>query len=156
MTKTSTSTASDPFAVALRLLTRCDRSSAELRRKLEERGFATEAIDDAMERCREYNYLDDQRYATERARALMRSGRGVGSRILRDLHQRGIDEETARQALVAAEEEFSTTDLLTQELQRRFPDFCYRHATLKERRRVVNFFLRRGFSSEMIFQEFKK
>lgn len=160
MTKKSTSTASDsgpdPFTVALRLLTRCDRSSAQLRQKLEERGFAEEAITDTITRCRKYNYLDDERYATERARALMRAGKGVGSRVLYDLRRKGIDEETARQALLTAEEEFSTTDLLAHELARRYPDFNYDNATAKERCRVVNFFLRRGFALQQVMQQLKK
>ena len=106
---TSKSTASDPFAAALRVLTRCDRSEAELRSKLKQFGFSASAIDSAVEKCFAYNYLDDRRYALERARALMRSGRGVGRKVLLELRRRGIDEATASQALEEASSEFETT-----------------------------------------------
>ncbi|MFO7766606.1 MAG: regulatory protein RecX [Pelovirga sp.] len=150
------SNASDAFSVALRLLSRCDRSEAQLREKLKQRGFTGNAIAATIERCYHYNYLDDQRYALMRARELMRSGKGVGGRILRDLHQRGIDEETAHAALDQATEEFSLEDLFQQQLSRRFPAFCYAAASAKERRRVVNYFQRRGFPLEDIFTWLKQ
>jgi len=152
----SKSSASDPFVVALRLLTRRDRSEAELREKLEQFGFSTSNIDQTIVRCREYNYLDDQRYALERARALMRSGRGVGQKILLDLRRRGIAAETAEQALATATSELETDQLLRDLLDRRFPGFNYRQAAERERRRVVGFFQRRGFPLELIFRVIKE
>jgi regulatory protein len=142
---------SNSFAAALRILTRRDRSETELRKKLEQFGFSLPAIEAAIEKCREYNYLDDNRYATERARALMRTGRGVGAKILLDLRHRGIDKITAQQALLAAEEEFSTQDLLREQLERRFPNFNYASASNRDRQRVIGFFQRRGFPLEQIF-----
>ena len=147
---------SNAFAAALRILTRRDRSETELRQKLKQFGFSLPAIETAIEKCREYNYVDDSRYATERARALMRSGRGVGAKILQDLRRRGIDEITARQALIAAEEEFSAYDLLREQLNRRFPNFNYANASNRERQRVIGFFQRRGFSLEQIFTILKE
>ncbi len=146
-----TSNASDAFSVALRLLSRCDRSEAQLREKLKQRDFSTDEITTAIERCYNYNYLDDQRYALARARALMRTGKGVGGRILRDLRQRGIDDDTAHSALDKAAEEFNLEVLFHQELSRRFPTFCYTRASAKERRRVVSYFQRRGFPLDDIF-----
>ena len=151
MTDRSRSSASDAFAAALRLLTRRDRSETELRDKLRQFGFSVSAIDGAMEKCREYGYLDDRRYATERARSLMRSGRGVGPKILLDLRRRGIDEGVARQSLETAENEFFRGQILRDLLERRFPSFDYVTADDRERRRVVGFFQRRGFSMEQIF-----
>jgi len=151
----SKSSASDPWAVALRLLSHRDRSEAELRDRLRRFGFSTTAIEEAIERCREYNYLDDQRFALERARMLLRNGRGVGRKVLIDLQRRGIDEETAAQALNIAGQEFETDLLFQQLLDRRFPDFNYQQAAERERRRVVGFFQRRGFPLEQIFRLLK-
>jgi regulatory protein len=148
---TSKSSGSDSFAAALRLLTGRDRSEAELREKLGQFGFSAAAVDSAIEKCREYDYLNDRRYATERARALMRSGRGVGIKILLDLRRRGIEEATAVQALETAGSEFDSEQLLRDQLQRRFPNFDFAGADEKQRRRVVSFFQRRGFSLEQIF-----
>ena len=151
-----TSNASDAFSVALRLLSRCDRSEAQIREKLKQRGFAADEIATAIERCHHYRYLDDHRYALTRARALMRTGKGVGGRILRDLRQRGIDDNTARTALDQVADEFSLEGLFQQERTRRFPTFCYSTASAKERRRVVSYFQRRGFPLDDIFTWLKQ
>lgn len=145
------SNASNPFATALRLLTRRDRSEAELRQKLQQFGFCTSAIDETINKCREYNYLDDQRYAKERARSFMRNGRGVGQKIRQDLRRRGINEALTEQAIENAEAEFSSDQILRDQLSRRFPSFHYARADDRERRRVISFFQRRGFPLEQIF-----
>jgi len=142
---TSTSSGADPFAAALRLLTGRDRSEAELSEKLKQFGFSAVQIASALEKCREYNYLDDRRYAIERSRAMLRNGRGVGIKILLELRRRGIAEATAAAALETAAAEFDSDQLLSEQLQLRFPDFCYATAEAKQRRRVVSFFQRRGF-----------
>lgn len=148
--------AAKSFAAALRLLTRRDRSETELRQKLDQFGFSLSAIDSAVAKCQEYNYLDDNRYATERARSLMRTGRGVGRKIRFDLHRRGIDEAIVHQALETAEEEFPAADLLREQLNRRFSTFDYATADDRERRRVIGFFQRRGFPLEQIFTILKE
>ena len=151
----SKSNASDPWVVALRLLARCDRSEAGLREKLQQFGFSATAVEQTISRCAEYRYLDDRRFALERARALLRSGRGAGRKILLDLRLRGIDEEVAAEALAAAGQEIDTEQTLRDLLVRRFPDFNYHRANDRERRRVVGFFQRRGFPLEQIFRVIK-
>lgn len=153
---TSNSNASDPFATALRLLTGRDRSEAELSEKLKQLGFSATEISTTLDKCRGYNYLNDQRYALERARALIRTGRGVGRKVLFDLRRRGIDEATASQALEEAGNEFETEQLLREQLQRRFPGFDYRNADERHRRRVISFFQRRGFALGEIFAIIKQ
>lgn len=148
---TSNSNASDPFATALRLLTGRDRSEAELSEKLRQFGFSAAEISATLEKCRSYNYLNDQRYALERARTLIRTGRGVGRKVLLELRRRGIDEATACQALEEADNEFDTEQLLHEQLQRRFPQFDYQSADERQRRRVISFFQRRGFALGEIF-----
>lgn len=147
----SQSNDSDPFAAALRVLTRCDRSEAELREKLKQHGFALSAIDDAVKKCHEYNYLNDERYARERARSLMRTGRGVGHKIRLELRRRGLSDHHVELALELVESEFSSHDILRNQLDRRFPSFDYTTADDRQRRRVVSYFQRRGFSLEQIF-----
>ena len=150
------SQAKKAFSAALRVLSRRDRSETELRQKLEQFGFSDSVIETAVEKCREYNYLNDNRYATERARALMRSGRGVGRKIKLDLQRRGIDEPTVEQALETAEAEFPTDQLLRDQLLRRFPNFNYLTADSREKRRVIGFFQRRGFPLGQIFTILKE
>ncbi len=152
----SKSTASDPFAAALRLLTRRDRSEAELRDKLNQFGFSASQVAAAIKKCHDYNYLDDRRFAQERARALMRGGRGIGPKVLLDLRKRGINESLARQTLETVSREFDPRQLLRKKLTSRYPGFNYQSADEKERRRVIGYFQRRGFSLESIFAVLKE
>lgn len=152
---TSSSKDSDVFAAALRVLTRADRSEAELRNKLKQFGFSAPAIDTAIEKCLDYKYLDDSRYALERARSMFRSGRGVGRKVLFELRKRGIDEATASQSIETVSAEFESTQLLSEQLQRRFPNFNYHTADERKRRQVISFFQRRGFQLGEIFSVIK-
>ena len=142
--------ASDPFAVALRLLARQARTEAELCQKLAEKGFNEEQIVATVTRCRDFGYVDDPRYARERAAALLRSGRAAGCRIELDLRRRGIDSEIVIAALAAAAAEIDAGGVLRNQLLRRFPDFNFAAAPPKEKRRVVDFFLRRGFPYPLV------
>jgi regulatory protein len=143
----------DPWPTTLRLLTGRDYSQVELRRRLLDKGFTATRIDDTLQRCLELGYVDDARYALNRAISLMTQGRAVGPRILLDLRQRGISEELACQALDKAREACDEEQLLTSLLQRRFPDFSYNSAPAKERRRVVHFLQRRGFTIGRIMDQ---
>ena len=143
----------DPWPTALRILTRRDYSQVELRQRLSDKGFDRARIDDALQRCLDLGYLDDARYALNRATSLMNQGRAVGPRILLDLRQRGISEEIAGQALDKAREVCDEEQLLASLLKRRFPDFNYNSAPAKERRRVVHFLQRRGFKIGCIMDQ---
>ncbi|WP_303720576.1 regulatory protein RecX [Malonomonas rubra] len=154
--ETSKSNDSDAFAAALRILTRRDRSEVELRKKLEQSGFSVSAIDQAIEKCRSYKYLDDQHYARERAKALFRSGRGVGRKVLLDLRRQGIADEIAQSAVIEASQEFPNSQLLQDQLDRRFPGFDFAQADEREKHRVISFFQRRGFPLNEIFSVLRK
>jgi len=137
---------SDALAAALRLLARRGRSENELAGRLRQKGFSEETITSVMTRCRQLGYMDDARFARERARELMRGGRAVGRRVLVDLQQRGVAETIALAAVEEAAQEFGEDALLADLQRRRFPDFAWPAADDRQRQRVVNFFLRRGFS----------
>jgi regulatory protein len=139
-----------PWATALRILTRRDHSQAELRKRLGDKGFDTEQIETTVQRCLDLGYLDDARYALTRANSLMNQGRAVGHRILADLRQRGVSDEVAEQALADAREGCDEEALLADLLARKFPGFNYNTAPAGEKRRVVNFFQRRGYETGRI------
>ena len=143
----------DPWPAALRILTRRDYSQKELRQRLQDKGFEQTRIDDALQRCLDLGYLDDARYALNRATSLMSQGRAVGKRVLLDLRQHGVNEESANRALEKAREVYDEEQLLASLLERRFADFNYSSALVKERRRVVHFLQRRGFTIDRIMAQ---
>lgn len=139
-----------PWPAALRILTRRDYSMAELRKRLADKGFGSELIEETLQRCLDLGYLNDERFATNRATSLMNQGRAVGHRILQDLRQRGISEDMAERALARAREVHNEESLLAELLDRRFQNFNYTSAPAKEKRRVINFLQRRGFPLTLI------
>ena len=150
------SSASDPFAVALRLLTGRDRSCSELRKRLKERGFVEEAIDETISRCLDYGYLDDQRFAHNKARAMVSSGRAVGRRAALEMKKYGLASGLAEQALEAAAKETNLGELLHEMMQRRYPDYEQTQADARLRQRIVSYFQRRGFPLSLILDTIKR
>lgn len=146
----------DALPAALRLLTGREYSVAELSERLRKKGFTAPIVEAALKRCIDLGYLDDARFARERARSLMQNGRAVGRRILADLRARGVNEATALEALEEAERECSEEELLANLRCLRYPDFSYESADDRQRRRVVNFFLRRGFSLPLVLSFLKE
>ena len=142
----------DAFAAALRLLTARERSEQELTERLKVKGFTEEACREAVTRCRELGYLDDRRFARCRARQLLESGRAVGMRLLIDLQQHGIAEALARETLAELDQEFNQQIILAELLQRRFGRFDYYKAEDREKRRVIHYFLRRGFDLAAVLE----
>jgi regulatory protein len=145
----------DSFAAALRLLTTRERSERELAEGLQRKGFDETTCRETLARCRALGYLDDARFARCRARQLLESGRAVGKRLLLDLRQHGIAEEQARQTLAELEQETDQDAVLAELLQRRFPRFDYHGADDRERRRVIHYFLRRGFDLAVVLERIK-
>jgi regulatory protein len=137
------------LALALRLLGRRDHSLAELRAKLSAKGCATDAIDRVSARLLELGYLNDARLAERLARTYAASGRGVGRRLVLELRKRGLPADLAQAATTAARHETDEVAIARGLVTRRYPTFSAT-ADLRERRRVVAFLQRRGFTMTTI------
>jgi regulatory protein len=104
------------FLTALRLLAAKRLTRAQLQRKLRDRGFAPEAVQEAVEECERRNYLDDRTFAqlfVENALERKPIGR---MRLLRDLLKQGIDSELARE--IVAQTDSSEDERLDAALRR--------------------------------------
>ena len=89
---------------AVRALARRDHSAASLRAKLERAGVSEPARDEAVETLAGVGYLDDQRFARDRAERL--AARGYGDDWIRgDLDVQGVPREVAETALAGLEPE---------------------------------------------------
>jgi regulatory protein len=146
----------DAWAAALRLLTRRDYSTAELRRRLLDKGFAEEAVAAALTRGREFGYLDDLRLIGRLSQALLAQGRAAGPRLTLELRRRGFPREMVDAAVAAAADQGATEQALRDLIGRRFAAFDFASADERERRRVVTFLQRRGFPLDRILTELKR
>jgi regulatory protein len=89
---------------AVRALARGDHSTAGLRAKLERAGISDSAQVDAVEKLARAGYLDDARFARERAASL--AARGYGDEwICGDLEAQGVAAGALEAALTALEPE---------------------------------------------------
>jgi regulatory protein len=143
---TSASTAASARTAALRLLTRRDYTTAELRDKLASREYRAEEIDEALVNLAAQGLLDDQRAAAAHVGTAIRiKGRGR-LRIQRELEARGLDRGVVRQALEAlpASDEAAALERFLQ--RRHLPA----HLAAADRRRLFQQLLRRGFTADLI------
>jgi regulatory protein len=89
---------------AARALARRDYSAAGLRARLDRTGLSDEAQADAVETLERLGYVDDERFARDRAARL--ADRGYGDDWIRtDLEAEGVDAETAAASVAALEPE---------------------------------------------------
>jgi regulatory protein len=140
------------FIYALRTLTRRDHSEAELRRKLTGREFSAAVVEETIGRLKESRYLDDRRFALNWAESAVRNGRGYGYRIRFELSRRGIAEELAAEVMAHLDAEYGETETLKALVLKRFPGFDPLSADDRQKRRIIGYLQRRGFSMTAVFQ----
>jgi regulatory protein len=97
----------DAVQVALTLLKARARSQAELANRLERKGFTSEQIAEAMERLRGWGYVNDERFAKDRATSLLQSGRLAPKAVAHRLRANGLTEGEANQAARAAADQLA-------------------------------------------------
>jgi regulatory protein len=135
---------------ALKLLTGRDYTAVQLGRKLRARDYSEEDMEAALARLTAAGWLDDRRFAERFAEAALASGRFFGPRLRLEMRRRGIPPELIADATAQAQDGHDEAEELRSLLERRFPGFVFAAATDRERRRVIGFLQRRGFSADAI------
>ncbi|HBL41000.1 MAG TPA: hypothetical protein DDY98_05295 [Ruminococcaceae bacterium] len=132
------------FNRALNILSRREHSEKELTDKLVRADGAVAAAA-AVERVKQLGYLDDARYATMLASELSQR-KGMSQRgIFHELLRRGVDRETAEEAL--GEQTLDECDKIKMLLQGKYRN---RLSDEKGRRQVFNALLRLGYSYSQV------
>ena len=72
-------------------------SSGELLKKLEDRGYGAEEAAQAIEKFKEYGYINDEEYAQSAARKASQAGKS-SRRVEAELKRKGLDAQTAGNA----------------------------------------------------------
>ena len=90
---------------ALRLLEFRSHSERELSDKLKRAGAKEEDIDEILEFCRNYSFLDDRKYAIAKAKDLKNLKKYGKRRIKSELYSKGIDAEYVEEAVSYLDED---------------------------------------------------
>ncbi|HSP77852.1 MAG TPA: regulatory protein RecX [Myxococcaceae bacterium] len=136
--------------VCLRLLAVRARSRHELLTALERKGFAPPVREAAVAQVVGWGYLDDERFARERAAALLGRGRYGPRAVLRRLEAHGLSHELAQEAVAAASGavDFDAEAAARQVLEQR--GLAGRPLEPKEAARAGRLLFSRGFSEDVI------
>ena len=138
---------------AAKLLAAKQRSVEELREKLSTTRGATKAmVDEAIERLREYGYLDDAKFAQSYASLRLRE-RPIGRRRLeRDLWLKKVDKKTAGDALDEVFESTPEQELIDRAIAKRMR-LRGKPKTREEAKKLFDHLLRQGFEFDLVSEK---
>jgi SOS response regulatory protein OraA/RecX len=134
-------------AAALRLLTTRARTRAELRQRLEDRGFEAAAVAESLDRLERVGLVDDLALAETVAEG--RAERGLDApAIAAELRDRGVDPALAERAAQAAVPAEDRADRCRQVAQARLAQLAGLPAPT-QLRRLATYLARRGYPPEL-------
>ncbi|MEE9519598.1 MAG: regulatory protein RecX [bacterium] len=136
----------DPIeGMALRYLARRDRTEAQVRALLRQKGVSVSDRDLVIQRLRDQGYVDDLAYALRQVEGWL-CRRPMGrARIERELLRRGIDRSTAHQAVDQLVGDQGELELACRLLDRR--SGRRKQASLAEKARLLRYY---GFAEDTI------
>ena len=148
------------YTAALRLLSYRFRSIAELKSRLEEKGFDAATIDETLQRLERENWLDDERFAVEFTRGRLRKRIGP-NRIRRELKEFGIEDAMIRAVLTEAGEDENQEDHLLAAARKKARILARRHGpefleSDEGRRKLTLFLLSQGYDYPAVAEVLKK
>lgn len=133
---------------ALHILERADRTEAELAAKLKQDLYPDEIVACAMQYVKSFGYIGDSDYA----RRFVEGKRRTKSKreITMLLQQKGISSEYIAEALENSYEECNERDTIQKLVEKKH--FSVEEATDKEKKKMFDYLLRKGFRYEDIRQ----
>jgi regulatory protein len=141
---------------SLNLLSKKAYSENSLREKLIQKGYDADISNKAVLRLKELNYINDKNYAKNYASYLYEKGKGTFL-IKAELEKQGIDKDLIKKTLEKMKEESEPFEvilkILKAKFQTKFKNFNGKDKN--EMRKVISFFLRRGFALEDILKAIK-
>ena len=137
------------FDKAVNLLAFKDRTTQEITKRLKENGYSSDEIEETVEKLSYYGYLNDENYTISYIKDnTSKKGKKL---IANELSHKGIQKDIISDILSNSEiDEVST---IRDIMERRYKDADLNDE--KVYRRLVGFFLRRGFSYENVLKVIK-
>ena len=134
---------------AIHLLKDRDYTEGRLKNKLKESGYPEDAVNNSVEKMKAYGYVNDYNYAESfvRNKAGMMSRRELEYKLTEKLVPRDIIRQVMSEFFEASDEDAEQKAFFN--LYRK-KNVNYAELDDKDKQRLVNFFLRKGFSYENI------
>jgi len=128
-----------------------DRCHNEIEQKLYEMRMIPEACEVIILHLMEHEFLNEERFSKSFARGKFRIKQWGKQRIIRELKQKNISKYNIETALkeIDADEYFTTLQQLTQKKWETIPE----KDIYKKRKKVIDFLMRKGFESNLIYEE---
>lgn len=130
----------------MHLLEKMDRTESQLRSKLLQGFYPEDIIEDAIEYVKGFHYLDDVRYAQNYVRN--QREKKSQKKIYIELVGKGIGKEIAAQALQEEYKQEEEQSLILKWVEKK--NYSSEKADLKEKQRMYQFLMRKGFRSDDI------
>ncbi|MDR1418077.1 MAG: RecX family transcriptional regulator [Endomicrobium sp.] len=137
---------------ALNLISKKAYSEKFLREKLIRKDYNADIVDKTLVRLKELNYLNDNNYAKNYALYLCKKGKGPFL-IKAGLEKQEFDKDLIKEALSYIKEENEPFEVISRILKNKFKNF--NNKDRNETKKVISFFLRRGFAFEDISKVIK-
>jgi regulatory protein len=134
-------------AAALRLLTTRARTRAELRQRLEDRGFGAAAVAETLDRLERVGLVDDAALAETVAEGRAEQGLDAPA-IAAELRDRGVDPSMAEQAAQGAVPAEDRADRCRQVAEARLAQLAGLPAP-SQLRRLAGYLARRGYPPDL-------
>jgi regulatory protein len=146
------STETDLYTAAVNSLARRAYSVYEMRSYLERRAEDKEVVKGVLDRLKQLDYLDDERYARQFVRMHSELRKQGPFRIARDLRARGVPDRHIEAALAERSSDANESALVRARLERRIKTL---RGPLDDRRiaSLYRSLLRAGFSADTIRRE---
>jgi regulatory protein len=137
------------FDKAIRFLERRLHSRSELRTKLMRDEFGAALIDSVLDQLTELGYVNDQRFATDKAESAAKYKHHGRNRAMLELAKKGVPRETARQAVEHVYEAHDSAAMARDLAQKKMRSLSKLDPQVAKRR-LYGMLLRRGFDYDTI------
>ncbi len=141
---------------AYRLLSLRPHSAREIEKKLREKGFSATVIKEALEKLRDLQYLDDTSFASQWARNLAVNKLWGNRKIIASLKEKGIAAYLIDAAIEEVRQEFPEGEALARLIKKNTAGEKGGRQDIKEKKRIFQRLLGRGFPAGLIFSRLEK
>jgi regulatory protein len=135
------------YLYAVRLLTASKKSEREIAKRLDEKGYSPEVIQDIVNELRTQRILNDQKLTEEMVQTTLLEKRYGPKRVYYNLRKRGISSAEAQKAADAYPK--SAEREAAQELAKTRWEKLMKIEPRKRKKRLYDFLINRGFNHEL-------